>query len=128
MGTLPLRLGVVYDFRNPPDSGIETPRLYADILEQVAWLDALGLGAGLPHAQEPDPVEAHPRQAVELGVGNIVQGRGPTQGAGQLRQPDPGIDLVERGIAYAVHVRIPPLFISLRCEFVGTTTPCRIAT
>src|SRR5438477_12162220 len=39
----PLRLGVVYDFRNPPDSGIETSRLYAEILEQVAWLDTLGL-------------------------------------------------------------------------------------
>jgi alkanesulfonate monooxygenase SsuD/methylene tetrahydromethanopterin reductase-like flavin-dependent oxidoreductase (luciferase family) len=34
---------VVYDFRNPPDSGIPTPRLYAEILEQVAWLDTLGL-------------------------------------------------------------------------------------
>src|SRR5881392_3424062 len=40
---LPLRLGVVYDFRNPPDSGIPTSRLYAEILEQVAWLDGLGL-------------------------------------------------------------------------------------
>jgi alkanesulfonate monooxygenase SsuD/methylene tetrahydromethanopterin reductase-like flavin-dependent oxidoreductase (luciferase family) len=39
----PLRLGVVYDFRNPPDSGIETSRLYAEILEQVEWLDRLGL-------------------------------------------------------------------------------------
>ena len=39
----PLRLGVVYDFRNPPGSGIETPRLYAEILDQVAWLDGLGL-------------------------------------------------------------------------------------
>jgi alkanesulfonate monooxygenase SsuD/methylene tetrahydromethanopterin reductase-like flavin-dependent oxidoreductase (luciferase family) len=39
----PLRVGVVYDFRNPPDSGIETPRLYDEILEQVAWLDRLGL-------------------------------------------------------------------------------------
>ncbi len=38
-----LRLGVVYDFRNPPDSGIPTPRLYAEILDQVAWLDGLGL-------------------------------------------------------------------------------------
>jgi alkanesulfonate monooxygenase SsuD/methylene tetrahydromethanopterin reductase-like flavin-dependent oxidoreductase (luciferase family) len=43
VSTLPLRLGVVYDFRNPPDSGIPTPRLYAEILEQVAWLDTLGL-------------------------------------------------------------------------------------
>jgi alkanesulfonate monooxygenase SsuD/methylene tetrahydromethanopterin reductase-like flavin-dependent oxidoreductase (luciferase family) len=39
----PLRLGVVYDFRNPPDSGIPTPRLYAEILEQVTWLDGLDL-------------------------------------------------------------------------------------
>ena len=39
----PLRLGVVYDFRNPPDSGIDTPDLYAQIIEQVAWLDGLGL-------------------------------------------------------------------------------------
>src|SRR4029450_13952818 len=38
-----LRVGVVYDFRNPPDSGIETERLYAEILDQVAWLDGLGL-------------------------------------------------------------------------------------
>jgi alkanesulfonate monooxygenase SsuD/methylene tetrahydromethanopterin reductase-like flavin-dependent oxidoreductase (luciferase family) len=40
---LPLRLGVVYDFRNPPDSGIPTEHLYAEILDQVAWLDGLGL-------------------------------------------------------------------------------------
>ena len=40
---LPLRLGVVYDFRNPADSGIGTSRLYAEILDQVAWLDGLGL-------------------------------------------------------------------------------------
>ncbi len=39
----PLRLGVVYDFRNPPDSGIDTPRLYAEILDQVVWLEQLGL-------------------------------------------------------------------------------------
>jgi alkanesulfonate monooxygenase SsuD/methylene tetrahydromethanopterin reductase-like flavin-dependent oxidoreductase (luciferase family) len=39
----PLRFGVVYDFRNPPDSGIATPRLYAEILDQVVWLEQLGL-------------------------------------------------------------------------------------
>jgi alkanesulfonate monooxygenase SsuD/methylene tetrahydromethanopterin reductase-like flavin-dependent oxidoreductase (luciferase family) len=43
MAHRPLRLGVVYDFRNPPDSGIATPALYAEIVEQVAWLDGLGL-------------------------------------------------------------------------------------
>ena len=40
---LPLRLGVGDDFRNPADSGIETSRLYAEILDQVAWLDGLDL-------------------------------------------------------------------------------------
>ncbi len=37
------RLGVVYDFRNPPDSDIDTPKLYAEILDQVIWLEQLGL-------------------------------------------------------------------------------------
>jgi alkanesulfonate monooxygenase SsuD/methylene tetrahydromethanopterin reductase-like flavin-dependent oxidoreductase (luciferase family) len=39
----PLRLGVVYDFRNPPNSGLDNPQLYAEILDQVTWLDQLGL-------------------------------------------------------------------------------------
>jgi len=39
----PLRMGVVYDFRNPPESGMETPDFYAAVLEQVTWLDNLGL-------------------------------------------------------------------------------------
>ncbi len=38
-----LRLGVVYDFRNPPESGMSNPDLYAAIIDQVAWLDGLGL-------------------------------------------------------------------------------------
>lgn len=38
-----LRVGVVYDFRNPPNSGIDHPALYAAIIEQVQWLDGLGL-------------------------------------------------------------------------------------
>src|SRR6516164_6543540 len=38
-----LRLGVVYDFRNPPESGMSNPALYAAIMEQVVWLDGLGL-------------------------------------------------------------------------------------
>ncbi len=39
----PLRLGVAYDFRNPPESGLSHQSLYAAILDQVAWLDGLGL-------------------------------------------------------------------------------------
>lgn len=38
-----LRVGVVYDFRNPPNSGIDHPTLYAAIIDQVQWLDGLGL-------------------------------------------------------------------------------------
>jgi hypothetical protein len=34
---------VVYNFRNPPDSGIPAPRVYAEIVEQVAWLVTLAL-------------------------------------------------------------------------------------
>ncbi len=37
-----LRVGVCYDFRNPPDSGIAMPRLYAEVLDQIAWADQAG--------------------------------------------------------------------------------------
>jgi len=37
-----LRLGVCYDFRNPPTSGVSDRSLYAEILEQVQWLDRIG--------------------------------------------------------------------------------------
>ena len=38
----PIRFGVSYDFRNPPDSGVADSTLYAEILEQVRWLEGLG--------------------------------------------------------------------------------------
>jgi alkanesulfonate monooxygenase SsuD/methylene tetrahydromethanopterin reductase-like flavin-dependent oxidoreductase (luciferase family) len=38
-----LRFGVAYDFRNPASAGIQTPDLYAAVLEQITWLDQLGL-------------------------------------------------------------------------------------
>ena len=37
-----LRFGVAYDFRNPPDSGVSDRACYAEIMEQVRWLDGLG--------------------------------------------------------------------------------------
>jgi alkanesulfonate monooxygenase SsuD/methylene tetrahydromethanopterin reductase-like flavin-dependent oxidoreductase (luciferase family) len=37
-----LRIGVCYDFRNPRDSGRSDASLYAEIIEQVQWLDRLG--------------------------------------------------------------------------------------
>ena len=38
-----LRVGVVYDFRNPANSGIDNETFYSEILEQAVWLDSLGL-------------------------------------------------------------------------------------
>ena len=37
-----LRIGICYDFRNPPDSGVSDQTLYGEILEQVVWLDQIG--------------------------------------------------------------------------------------
>ena len=37
-----LRFGVCYDFRNPPDSGVSDRQLYAEVMDQVRWLDGLG--------------------------------------------------------------------------------------
>lgn len=38
-----LRFGVVYDFRNPPSSGIDNPAFYAEIMDQAVWLEGLSL-------------------------------------------------------------------------------------
>lgn len=38
-----LRVGLVYDFRNTSATGMDNPSLYAAIMDQVAWLDGLGL-------------------------------------------------------------------------------------
>jgi len=43
MGGIQPRFGVCYDFRNPADSGITMPSLYSQALEQISWLDGLGL-------------------------------------------------------------------------------------
>ena len=37
-----LRIGVCYDFRNPPSAGVANRTLYQEILEQVKWLDGIG--------------------------------------------------------------------------------------
>lgn len=36
------RIGLCYDFRNPPDSGIAMPDLYAEVMDQIAWADEVG--------------------------------------------------------------------------------------
>ena len=37
-----LRMGVCYDFRNPPDSGVSHQYLYGEVMAQVKWLDTIG--------------------------------------------------------------------------------------
>ena len=37
-----LRVGVCYDFRNPPEADVPHRVLYAEIMEQVRWLDSIG--------------------------------------------------------------------------------------
>ena len=36
------RIGLCYDFRNPPDAGIAMPALYAEVMDQIAWADEIG--------------------------------------------------------------------------------------
>ena len=38
----PLRFGLAYDFRNPPGSALETPALYAQVLDQVVLAEQWG--------------------------------------------------------------------------------------
>jgi alkanesulfonate monooxygenase SsuD/methylene tetrahydromethanopterin reductase-like flavin-dependent oxidoreductase (luciferase family) len=38
-----LRVGAVHDFRNTPETGLDNASLYAALLDQVSWLDGLGL-------------------------------------------------------------------------------------
>jgi len=51
------RIGVCYDFRNPPDSGVSDRELYAEILAQVQLLDE----PGAPVQRSCAAREARPR-------------------------------------------------------------------
>ena len=48
---------------------------------------------GLPHAEEPDEVEAVAREPIQLRVRHVVQRRLPAERGTQLRQADAGVDL-----------------------------------
>ena len=50
--------------------------------------DSLRPQAGLPHAEEPDPIQTHLDQTIQFGVRNIIQRGGAAQFLGQFRQPD----------------------------------------
>ena len=76
---------------------------------------------GLPDAQKPDPVEAHPGEAIELGIGYVVQRGGRPELARQLRQPDTRVDLIERGIVWCFHIRWAGLSIARSTLRIATT-------
>ena len=69
----------------------------------IAARNPLPSRAGLPDTQEPDPVEAHLGQAIQLGVGNIVQGRRSTKVPKQLGQPHASVDLIQQWIGRQRH-------------------------
>src|SRR5262249_55961726 len=71
------------EFLSPPGIGARNP---------------LRGGARPPYAEQPDPVEAHPGHAVQLRVRHVVEGGGPTESLAERGEPDPGVDLIERGI------------------------------
>src|SRR5262249_59121230 len=59
--------------------------------------------AGLPDTQEPDPVKPQSCQPVQIRVGDVIQRGGVAQVAGAFREPDAGVDLVERRVADGRH-------------------------
>ena len=65
---------------------------------EIGARDLLSGGSRLPHAQQPDPVEPHAGDAVEFCVGNVIQRGCSAQAAGQVGQPDAGVDLVQRRV------------------------------
>ena len=36
-----LSFGVVYDFRNPADSGVDNQTFYSELMNQAVWLEIL---------------------------------------------------------------------------------------
>jgi hypothetical protein len=73
----------------------------------VAARHALGGCAGLPDAQQPDPIEPKARDPIERLVGEIVQRRRPAEVLCELCQPDPGVDLIEGRIPSGAHSFAP---------------------
>src|SRR5262249_38150193 len=62
------------------------PEFFAPLL--VLTGNTLCRRAGLPDAQEPEPVEAHLGEAIKLRVRNVVQRGSPAETLGKFGQPD----------------------------------------
>ena len=70
--------------------------------------DGAACRTGPPHAQQPNPVEALPREAVDRGFVNFGQGDSFATVMRQASQPNSGIQLIEGRIAWRdPHVLIP---------------------
>ena len=61
---------------------------------RVAARDRRSGGAGLPDAEEPYPVETELGDAVQRGVGYVVQAGLAAEAGADAGQQDPGVDLV----------------------------------
>ena len=83
--------------------------------------DVPGRRAGLPHAEEPDKVEPVRGQPVDIRIGEVVEGRLPAQLGRELREPDPRVDLEERGIPRRGHS--PLLAAHLLADDAGLELP-----
>ena len=80
----------------------------------VAARDGPACGTGPPDAQQPNPVEALPSEAVDRGVVNFGQGDLFATLMGQASQPDTGIELIEGGIAWRDrHGRTPVSYVAV---------------
>ena len=66
---------------------------------RLASRHALGRRTGLPHAQQPDPVEAATGQTIEIRVGNVVERGRPPEPTSELGEPYSRVDLKKRGIS-----------------------------
>ena len=63
----------------------------------------------LPHAEEPDEVEAVVREPIELRIRHVVERRLPAERGTQFRQADARVDLEQRRIAGRGHCRVEAL-------------------
>ena len=76
--------------------------------------DRPACGTGPPDAQQPNPVEALPSEAVDRGVVNFGQGDSFATLTGQASQPDAGIELIEGGVAWRDrHGRSPVSYVAV---------------
>src|SRR5262249_49712187 len=78
----------------------------------------------LPHAEEPPPVEPLGRDAIEVGIGDVVERRGASEGLALLPEASAGIDLQQRRPWRMLHHQLAILAVA---RYVGArpASACR---